>query len=64
MKRPTYKQTREAAKRLFHDEGVLEIDDDAKVSRSVDMVAENGAYVAAWVWVYDAAVGIEFEKED
>lgn len=32
----------------WHDEGRLEIDDDAKVSQ-----AEGGAWVAAWVWVAD-----------
>lgn len=33
----------------YGDEGRIEIDDDAKVSRGSD----PGAYVQAWVWVYD-----------
>jgi hypothetical protein len=37
----------EAAKRLFHEEGSIEIDDNAKVSKG----DANGAYVEAWVWV-------------
>lgn len=37
---------RSAAKRLHQDDGRLEIDHDAIVSLS-----DNGAYVAAWVWV-------------
>lgn len=37
----------EAARLIYADEGVIEIDDSAKVSRGED----NGAYVQAWVWV-------------
>ena len=37
-----------AAKRIFHDEGVIEIDQDALVSMPED---ESGAYVQAWVYV-------------
>jgi hypothetical protein len=38
-----------AAIMLHHKDGEVEIDDDAKVSRGED----PGAYVQAWVWVYD-----------
>lgn len=41
---------RDAAKRLFHKGGELEIDPDAKVSRGED----PGAYVQAWLWVDEA----------
>lgn len=46
-------QYREAAKRLYHDEGTLEIDDGAVVSRSDDPEddSDEGCYVQAWVWV-------------
>lgn len=37
---------RKAAKAQYHEDGSVEIDDDAKVS-----VVEDGAYVQAWVWV-------------
>jgi len=36
----------QAAQKLHHEDGVLEIDDDAEVSTS-----DSGAYVRAWVWV-------------
>ena len=36
-----------AAKRIYHDPGDIEVDDEALVSIS----PENGAYVQAWVWV-------------
>jgi hypothetical protein len=44
-----------AAKRLHEREGTLEIDDEPKVSEGSD----EGAYVAAWVWVYDEDVTAE-----
>jgi len=47
---------RACAHRTFHDEGTIEIDDDAKVSRitpSESTDGAHGAYVQAWVWVYD-----------
>jgi hypothetical protein len=40
---------RRAAKRLFHEDGTLEIDGTATVSEGSD----DGAYVQAWVWVSD-----------
>lgn len=43
---------RKAADRIYSSEGEIEIDDDAKVSRGDD----PGAYVQAWVWVYDSDV--------
>ena len=39
----------EAARAQYEDEGTIEIDDNAVVSRGSD----NGAYVQAWVWVED-----------
>ena len=50
---------RAAAKRRWGDEGFVEIDDNAKVSRADDPDAEPGAYVQAWVWVDDAEAGIK-----
>lgn len=37
----------EAAKSLYHRDGEVEVDEGAVVSEGAD----NGAYVAAWVWV-------------
>lgn len=46
---PPFEQAvRKKARELYHEEGTLEIDDDAIVSES-----EGGSYVAAWVWVPD-----------
>ena len=38
------------ARATWHEEGELEIDDDAEESVSV---GDGGAWVAAWVWVPD-----------
>ena len=38
-----------AARSRWHSDGEIEIDDDSTVSRG----CSNGAYVQAWVWVYD-----------
>jgi hypothetical protein len=45
MKSDDWFRTR--AKELYHEEGEIEIDGDAAVSLGND----DGAYVAAWVWV-------------
>ena len=45
---------RKAAKALHEDEGEVEIDDGAMVSEGDD----DGAYVAAWVWVNKLDAGI------
>ncbi len=37
----------EAARELYEQEGEIEIDDNATISRGDD----DGAYVQAWVWV-------------
>jgi hypothetical protein len=37
---------RTRARELYHEEGQIEVDADARVS-----VAVGGAYVEAWVWV-------------
>ena len=52
MKKPTNKQMIVAARRLHQDDGEVEVDEGAMVSRGND----PGAYVAAWVWVDDADV--------
>ncbi len=39
----------EQARKLYHHEGDIEVDPGAPVSRGED----HGAYVQAWVWVYD-----------
>ena len=49
-KRPTNKEYREAARRRYGRDGQCEIDENAKVSRGDD----PGAYVQAWVWVYNS----------
>lgn len=41
---------RNAARRLYHDEGHIEVDEEAEVSISDDEDAK-GCYVQAWVWV-------------
>ncbi|HEY5177871.1 MAG TPA: hypothetical protein VII95_20140 [Terriglobales bacterium] len=38
---------RTQAKELYHQEGEIEVDNNARVSFGDD----NGAYVQAWVWV-------------
>ena len=45
----TDEQYRAAAKRIHEEEGTVEIDSNAIVGFSGD----GGAYVQAWVWVYD-----------
>jgi hypothetical protein len=45
---------RDAAKKLFHSEGELEIDAGAPVSKAdPEDGGDEGAYVQAWVWVPD-----------
>ena len=41
----------ERAYQKWHDEGEVEIDDNAKVSLAMDENGVVGAYVQAWVWV-------------
>jgi hypothetical protein len=47
-----------AARDRYVDEGVIEIDDHPVVSNS-----EDGAYVAAWVWVDRESLGDDAEDE-
>jgi hypothetical protein len=46
---------RKAARRLYHDEGHIEVDEKAEVSISTDgrwkEGQARGCYVQAWVWV-------------
>jgi hypothetical protein len=46
---PSDKDYIEAARAQYTDDDI-EIDDDPEVSRALD---ESGAWVAAWVWVYN-----------
>jgi len=48
MAAPTDRQYRQAAHRLYVEEGSVEVDDFASVSRFAEGL---GAYVQAWVWV-------------
>ena len=43
---------RVAARRMYASEGVVEIDNEAPVSHA-PANPDRGAYVQAWVWVYD-----------
>jgi hypothetical protein len=61
-KKPTNKEMREVAKREYHCEGEIEIDDNAKISRDPKN-EDRGAYVQAWVWVYDSEVGSPILKK-
>lgn len=49
----------EAAFHKYHKDGEIEVDADPVVSVSSD----GGAYVSAWVWVYDKEAGIRREEE-
>ena len=48
---------RTAADDIHGEEGTCEIDENAQVSISDDKTAK-GAYVQAWVWVYDTDAGV------
>jgi hypothetical protein len=61
---PTDEQMRAAAKAQYEDEGSIEIDDDALISRAKPN-SDKGAYVQAWVWVYDKdATGADDEEDE
>jgi len=49
---------RKAAKKQYHDEGRIEVDDGATVSKAQDVTVSGGAYVQAWVWVENDTAGI------
>lgn len=53
------KAYRETAKRDYNRDGETEIDDGAIVSKGED----DGAYVAAWVWVADVDAGLDTGME-
>jgi hypothetical protein len=46
------------------EDGVLEIDGDALVSRGFEEEGARGAYVQCWVWVSDEDAGIEDDGPD
>jgi len=48
----TDEQMRDAARQIYYREGELEIDPNAPVSRA-EGNPDSGAYVQAWVWLYD-----------
>lgn len=50
----------EMAREEHEDEGTLEIDDHPQISES----PENGAYVAAWVWVSFADTELDKELDE
>lgn len=50
----TPEQYIEAARRIWHEEGLIEIDNQPLTSLNDD--GEDGAYVQAWVWVDDVEV--------
>lgn len=52
MSIPTDEAMRNAARAVYEVEGSVEIDEDAPISRDADNT-DKGAYVQAWVWVYD-----------
>lgn len=49
-----------AAHEMYHRDGELEIDDTTVLSGSGD----NGEYVLAWVWVYNADAGLPDRDAD
>ena len=63
VKHPTDEQVIEYARRALAKEGEIEIDDDAKVSRSAAN-EDHGAYVAAWRWVPDEDCRAFFDAAD
>lgn len=48
---------RRAARRLWHEDGQIEVDESAEVSLMDDPDAEQGAYVQAWVYVSAKELG-------
>lgn len=60
-RKPKDKAMVEAAQRIHEHEGTIEVDDDATVSRAKGN-QDKGAYVQAWVWVYDDDARGEEEK--
>lgn len=44
---------REQAREQYVIDGEIEVDDNAIVSRNDDPDSSGGAYIQAWVWVYD-----------
>ena len=60
MPRPTDEQYRSAASRQYQKDGEVEIDQLAPVSKA-EGNPDKGAYVQAWVWVYDTCAKNEPE---
>ena len=55
----TNQQYVDAARSIYHQDGEIEVDDGAKVSRGTD----DGVYVQAWVWVGNESIEQEPERE-
>ena len=53
----------QAAREGWHEDGVIEVDEKAKVSKpdSSDKSAEAGAYVQAWIWIPDSYINTDEE---
>jgi hypothetical protein len=52
------------ARELYQQDGEIEVDDGAVVSRNDDRDSSHGAYVQAWVWVDDDRAEDDFREED
>jgi hypothetical protein len=52
---------RTAARRQYQREGEIEVQDNAVISRSSDP-GDPGAYVQAWVWVYEEDAAEELRR--
>ncbi len=59
---PSDSWCRAQAKERYHDEGFIEIDDNAPVSRGEDN-PDGGAYVQAWIWIADPPQDIDEADE-
>jgi hypothetical protein len=65
MSEPTDRAMVNAARRMYQKDGELEIDPigDPLPRSRVSRGDEPGAYVLAWVWVYDAEVEPKDKKK-
>jgi hypothetical protein len=61
--RPENDQWVEAAKEKHQDEGDVEVDEQSDGSALISISDDGGAYVLAWVWVYNDEAGLQ-EPED
>jgi len=59
---PTNRQYVAAARRLYNDEGTIEVDHFNLETSVISIGSDPGAYVKAWVWVED--IEANQEKDD